>query len=234
MFGKNLVDESFRNKSKKLLEPIIGKWRRHMEQEQSTRQSSKFLWLFVLLAFLIGTILGLSVFWWQKISFDQQLQSQRKQFKTELEKTRRTTQELEKKIAKLESQAINETESNQTSSTNSSKKTSSSTSSKPLNITSRSADPGTVAPEGDLTLQVELEGEADKVEMEITGEGFKKTYSLKKIFTSEGMEVWETTISAPSNPGLYRYFAHAYQGDKQVSMPGVSAWSFMVSEEAGS
>lgn len=28
-------------------------------------QSNKFLWLFVLLAFAIGIILGLSVFWWQ-------------------------------------------------------------------------------------------------------------------------------------------------------------------------
>jgi hypothetical protein len=127
-----------------------------------------------------------------------------------------------------------ETESDETSSSSSSGKSSSSTSSsKPLKIISRSVDPGTVAPGCELTLHIELEGEADKVEMEIKGEGFEKTYSLKKNSASAGTEVWEDTVSAPSEPGLYRYFAYAYQGSKQVSMLGVSAWSFMVSAEEG-
>ncbi len=178
-------------------------------------QGNKFLWLFVLLAFAIGIILGLSVFWWQKSSFDQKLHTERKQYQTELEKTRRTIQELEKKIAKLESQAKKKTKSETTPSP-------------PPNILSRSVEPETVGPGGEMTLRVELERKADKVEMEIVGEGFKKTYSLEKVSASGGQEIWKKKISAPSNPGLYRYYAYAYLGATQVSMPGVSAWSFLV------
>jgi hypothetical protein len=96
------------------------------------------------------------------------------------------------------------------------------------NIIARSVEPEVVGPNEDLILRVELEGTAEKVEMEIKGTAFQKTYLLEKVSESGGKEIWEKTISAPSNSGLYRYYATAYLGSYQMSMPGVSGWSFLV------
>lgn len=98
------------------------------------------------------------------------------------------------------------------------------------NIVSRSVDPEVVGPSEPIVLQVELEGDADKVSMEIKGTDFQTTYWLEKVSDADDKETWTKTIPAPANPGVYRYYATAYLGSYQMSMPGVSAWSFMVEQ----
>ncbi len=63
-------------------------------------RGGKFFWLFILLALIVGIIIGivpgLSVYWWQKSSFEQK--------GAELKKANRTIQELKARVAQLESE----------------------------------------------------------------------------------------------------------------------------------
>ncbi len=123
--------------------------------------------------------------------------------------------------------SVEAAEEEKTPTTSKAPSTSSSKKTKP-NIVSRSVDPEIMGPAEPLVLQVELEGDADKVSMEIKGTGFQATYWLEKVSDAASQETWTKTIPAPTNPGVYRYYATAYLGSYQMSMPGVSGWSFLV------
>jgi hypothetical protein len=99
-------------------------------------------------------------------------------------------------------------------------------------ITERTATPASVVASHTLTLQVKVQGTADKVQMKIVGTGsvssYSQTFNLTKSTTTGGIVTWRRTTTAPGKKGVYRYYATAYVGTKKTEMAGVSAWTFTV------
>lgn len=158
-----------------------------------------------------------------------QINSLGKELKEKEVSDKQAIQEIKVELDKLKDKlkSVEVAEEKGTTTTSEAPSTSSSKKTKP-NIVSRSVEPEMVGPGEPMVLQVELEGDADKVSMEIKGTGFQAIYWLKKVSDAGSKETWTKTIPAPSNPGLYRYYATAYLGSYQMSMPGISAWSFLV------
>lgn len=101
-------------------------------------------------------------------------------------------------------------------------------------VKSRTVTPSTVDTSGTITMTAKVTGNPTKVTMRIyikaTPRTFDKTYTLKKISTSGGVQTWRATAKAPTTEGTYNYFATAIKGSKRVTKVGVSASSFKVED----
>lgn len=99
-----------------------------------------------------------------------------------------------------------------------------------ISVVSRTVSPSSVATGGALTLTVKVSGHPDTVTMRIytSSKSYDKTFTLKRLSTSETSETWRSATKAPTKTGTYRYYATAILGSTRVTMPGASPKSFTV------
>jgi hypothetical protein len=97
-----------------------------------------------------------------------------------------------------------------------------------LEITERTAKPGSVSTGMPIEYAVKVKGEATYVTMSIKGP-LNMSVPLPKVATIGEITTWAATIPAPVEPGIYHYYASAIGTDgTTVEMPGVSGWTFEV------
>lgn len=181
------------------------------------------IWLWVVVAFLVGLAPGAALFWWKNGSYNAargQLISRNAQLGAENQSLTTKLHSAEASVSALAAQlAAPPTPSAATTPTSSS-----GAQPKGLpNITGRTVSPSPVAPGAKLALTVKLTGHADKVNLRIaTVSGqFDKTYFLARLSFDSSGEVWGKTITAPPSADTYRFFAIAYSGGQKYPMPGI-------------
>jgi len=107
---------------------------------------------------------------------------------------------------------------------------SASTSTDALEVVSRTVSPSSVSASDTITMTAKVKGAPDKVTMRVLASSgtYDQTFTLKKSSTSGGVETWKRTVNAPGKKGTYRYYATATRGGTSVTMPNVSASTFVV------
>ena len=99
-----------------------------------------------------------------------------------------------------------------------------------LVVVSRTVSPSSVPASDTITLTAKVKGAPDKVTMRILASSgtYDQTFTLKKSSTSSGVETWKRAVDAPGKKGTYRYYATATANGTSVTMPNVSASTFVV------
>jgi cytoskeletal protein RodZ len=192
----------------------------------------KALWIWVIVAFVVGLAPGAAAAWWlrrtsvatrqQLIATNTTLRSQNRALQTKLDAAEASVTALSDQIA--QAQAGPSATTVQTSTSTTAGPTGEPT------IVGRAVKPLVVTHGGKLVLSVVVTGHADKVNMRVVGRGgaFDKTYFLGKASVESTGATWEKTIEAPETPGNYNYYAIAYSGGKKYTMPGVAEFVFQV------
>jgi cell division protein FtsB len=192
----------------------------------------RFLWLWIVLAFLLGLVPGVGLFLFTRTTYIENYRQVAARNAQLVEKNRKLELQLDSAEASASAFAA-EAARQQTGS--SADATGTGTAGEvptggPTTITAKSATPSPVARGAKLTLSMSVAGKAaERANIRIVGPGgFDKTYFLGKTGTQNGAEVWEKTIDAPRTPGAYRYYAIAYSGGQKVTMPQTANVTFAV------
>ncbi len=195
-------------------------------------------WTALAVAFVLGLLPGLALMAYQRRSIDrsaagtrEELQARQRTWNAERADLTQQLASAETSVARLEAQLASVAAQVARLESSSDAEEPGTAPKKPPVIVERSVE-GTTTPGKDIRLVVKVEGDADKVTMRIAkvdpDSGWVKTYVLKDTGVSGGVHVWKTTVPCPDTPGEYRFFADAYLGSTHVSMPGISAWTFLV------
>jgi len=99
-----------------------------------------------------------------------------------------------------------------------------------LVITSRTVTPSTVATSGMITMTVKVTGQPTSVTMRVynASKSYDKTFSLKKISTTDETDTWRLKVAAPTKAGTYHFYATAKSGSERVTMVGASPGTLKV------
>lgn len=193
----------------------------------------KHVWLWVIVAFLVGLAPGAATSWWlwrnageartELVERNAELSAENKALEVRVNSAEASVSAL---TTRLEQARLGATVSSPSAAGTA---TAAAGTGGAPNITERAVSPQKTSPGGKITLTVKLTGRAERVDMRIVSKtpGFDKIYYLAKI-SSDGGETWEKVIEAPGAPGEYRYYAIAWSGGKKYTMPGASGWSFLV------
>lgn len=193
-------------------------------------------WGFLVLALVIGLVIGLGVMVWQRASLTSDIRALETKLATAEASTTATAQQLQDLEARLASADASMTEltaqnAQLTADLAAAKTALAAATSSTVTITERAVSPTSVEASHTLALTVKVQGKADKVQMRIVGQSgitYSQTFNLTKSTTSGDIVTWKRSVTAPSKKGTYRYYATAYVGTKKYEMPGVSAWTFVV------
>ncbi len=180
------------------------------------------MWVWVVLAFLVGLVPGAALLWLQQGSYNAgrtQLMSRNAQLRAEVQSLTVELHSSETSLSALAAQLPAPTTSSAPTSTGG----------QPTGlpvITARSVSSDPVSHGAKLTLTVKLTGHADKVHLRIatTSVSFDKTYFLARLSFDSAGETWGNTITAPPTAGTYRYYAIAYAGGRKYPMPGIQTF----------
>jgi hypothetical protein len=94
-----------------------------------------------------------------------------------------------------------------------------------LAVLSRVISPSTVSTSGSITMTVKVQGHPDSVKMRLMGPDSTstyRTYTLTRASQTDTGETWRLKVEAPSEPGVYRYYATAAKGSTSVTKVGAS------------
>lgn len=190
--------------------------------------SNKF-WGWVVVSLLVGLGIGLTIMFIQGGGRATEINKLRSQLTTQSEEASATLVDLQARLASAEASVTGLTATNSqltsdlAAAKTTAKTTASTTNAGTLSFVSRSVSPSTVASGASLTLTVKVKGSATKVRMQITGgpSGYSSTvHALHKTSTSNGVQTWKVTITAPSKKGTYDYVVGAYLGTKKITSNG--------------
>lgn len=73
------------------------------------KKGNKVIWLLIPASLIIGILLGLSVYWWQKTSFDRRLKDEKAELQADLKKADQKIEKLEDQIDQMASESKEET-----------------------------------------------------------------------------------------------------------------------------
>ena len=207
-----------------------------------TRPSKRALWTFAAIGLAVGLALGIGLLVWQRVALladKRVLQNQLAAVEESATASADQVATLEARMASMEAtlaalSADNTRLSSDLASAQAALDAANTRlldAAKTLTITERSVSPQSVVKGASFVLEAKVKGTADKVQMKLVGTSpltYSKVFNLTKVSTSSGVQTWKRTITAPTDIGVYRYYATAYIGTKSFEMPGVSAWSFEV------
>ncbi len=189
-------------------------------------------WLWAGIAFVVGLAIGLGVFVWQFSTTERtiatakrSLESQNASLTAEVQRLTNAARTAEASVAAITTPG---TGASATTSSAGGQQTAAQPTG-PVKITARSVTPAQVARGKQITLTLKVQGSgvtAARMRIYSPAASYDKIFDLAKV--AGDPTTWTRTISAPSTPGTFKYFALAYVGGTRYTMPGVSGFTFKV------